>query len=364
MPVDLNALPRVAVLGDSRVFDTYFVNERYGTARYGYHRTFPHLLRANLLCRDHPIADVVHIPDHFRGSTIENNIVRLALIDPDVVVLVDGIWESLLSRRQFLDFIASQIETVNWRDGESLELEFSSTRMTDLFLDGRFDISPDNYAQRIGRIMSYFRRRGRHVIWANLPVVPPEHMGREHFAGDYICIPDWGRVLAGLNNAVSRIASAYRAATLDLDSLMAKSGGPAECLIDQWHFSESFHSAIAEELGRTLEAHFGGSPGPEVYPIMPGDPVEGPVAVVGDSEDAMRLRTSNPNLDIVASVSAYEPFPDVSALIVASRDPAKREATVTALLAQEPASPILFPEELTGLPNPAKGDRAQHGKLS
>lgn len=363
MAVDLDALPRVAILGDSRVFDTYFVNERYGGARYGYHRTFPHLLRAALLCRDRPAADVVHIPDHFRGATIENNIIRLALTDPNVVVLVDGIWESLLTRRQFFDFLKIQVETVDWHRGEKLSLDFSSSRVVDLFLEGNFDVSPDNYARRIGRIISFFRRRGRHVIWANLPIVPPEHKGREHFAGDYMCIPDWARVLNGLNKAVSQIASAYGAQVFDLDSLMAKSGGPAECLIDQWHFSERFHLEISRELERCLVELLSGSKISGTYPIMPGDLVAGAVAVDGDAEDAHRVKTLHPELEILGTLSSDKPLPQVSAVIVASQEYHKREARVVELLKRALPMPILFPEELNGFVNPAKGDRAQHGKL-
>lgn len=363
MNVNLDPLPRIAILGDSRVFDTYFVNERYGTVRYGYHRTFPHLLRAALLCRDRPVADVVHIPDHFRGSTIENNIIRLALTDPSVVVLVDGIWESLLTRRQFFDFLKMQVDTVDWHGGEKISLDFSSSRVVDLFLEGHFDVSPDNYAKRIGRIISFFRRRGRHVIWANLPIVPAEHKGREHFAGDYMCIPDWARVLNGLNTAVSQIVSAYGAQVLDLDNLMAKSGGPAECLIDQWHFSEKFHLAISQELERCLLELLSGSQISGTYPIMPGELVAGAIAVDGDAEDVHRLKTANPELEIVGKFSSDTPLPQVSAVVVASQEHHKREARVVELLKRAPSVPILFPEELTGFVNPANGDRAQHGNL-
>lgn len=88
MTVNHNLLPRVAALGVSSVLDTYLVNACHGTGRFRYHRTFPHLLRTNLICLNDQIAEVVHIADNYNRSSFKNIIVRLALIDPNVVFTV------------------------------------------------------------------------------------------------------------------------------------------------------------------------------------------------------------------------------------------------------------------------------------
>ena len=117
-------LPNIAILADSRGFDTYFLNPAYGEAGYGYDRTFAFVLRRALLSEADPVADVCHIPDHFRAATIENNIIRLGLTDPAMVVLLDGIWETLLSKADFLRWAEREISDHEWRDGEKLDLSF------------------------------------------------------------------------------------------------------------------------------------------------------------------------------------------------------------------------------------------------
>ena len=223
------ALPTVAILADSRGFDTYYLTAAYGDAAYGYQHTFPALLRRDLLSAAQPIADAIHIPDHFRAASVANNILRLALTDPDIVVLLDGIWETLLSKEHFLAYVQRQVQEHDWRGGAALDLSFSSRRLVDLFQAGELPVSPDAYANRLARILSYFRRRGRRCVWLTLPVPPRDHLDGLHYAGNYMTLPEWGECLAALNTRLVPLVERYGGTILDLDALMADAGGAADC---------------------------------------------------------------------------------------------------------------------------------------
>ena len=40
----------------------------------------------------------------FEGGTIQNNIIRVALTDPAIVVVLDGIWETLINKGHYLAY--------------------------------------------------------------------------------------------------------------------------------------------------------------------------------------------------------------------------------------------------------------------
>ncbi|MBL27195.1 MAG: hypothetical protein CMM50_06555 [Rhodospirillaceae bacterium] len=365
MAFDPLALPRVAVLGDSRVFDSYYTNPAYGAARYGYHLTFPHRLRGSLLSHPQPVADVVHIPDHFRGATVENNILRLALVDPWMVVLVDGIWESLLDKRHFLDYVRRRIEDFDWRDGKSLDLSFSSRRLVDLFKAGELGVSPDDYAQKQRGLISHFVRRRRAVVWATIPVTPPDHLSRKHAAGDYLVIPEWGEVLAALNEATAAEANAWGATVLDLDALMRAQGGPSACLLDQWHFTPAFHAAIAEALEAMIVRTAPAADAALAGPIMPGDRPEGPVAVAGSETDRAAFRQANPDIAIGHEMTPDDdgPVEEKTVILLLPAGDERDGMAQRWLRATAPDVAVLYPEELGPLANPVGRERAEHGTL-
>lgn len=123
---------KVAILGDSRTFDTYYYNFQYGE-HYGYDKTFPFLLEKLMWASSNGAMDIVHIPDHFRSKSIENNILRLALTDPSMIIMCNGIWESLLNKQIFIEYATEKINTYHSREGGELKLVYSSRAMADLF---------------------------------------------------------------------------------------------------------------------------------------------------------------------------------------------------------------------------------------
>jgi hypothetical protein len=229
----------VTLLGDSRVFDTYYTNSHY-RVRYGYDKSFPHVWRKAVLANSACLYDVVHIPDHFRGGTIQNNIVRVGLTDPAIVVVLDGIWETLVNKGHYLDYAR--------RKGIDGEGTYGRAQLAALFRAGELPLSPATYAERQRRLISYFRRRRRQIIWMTLPVPPKSYLGSTYHAGDYRPIPDWDDCLAAINEAIVPIVHAYGGSVLDMTKLMNEFGGPQAAFIDQWHFSEPFHAAIAAAL--------------------------------------------------------------------------------------------------------------------
>ena len=160
----------VTVLGDSRAFDTYYTKANYAI-RYGYDATFPHLWRSAALGNPGANYDVVHIPDHFRSGTVQNNIVRLALTNPSVIVLLDGIWETLLNKVYFIEYAKTHAP----------DLEYSRERLVELFKSGKLSVSPVGFVERTRALVSYFRRRRRQAVYMTLPV-PPEVLNRQHLS--------------------------------------------------------------------------------------------------------------------------------------------------------------------------------------
>ncbi len=238
---------RIAVLGDSRTFDTYYYNFYYDEC-YGYDKTFHFLLRKRLLESTKGEVEVVHIPDHFRGHSVGGNILRLALINPAAVILCDGIWETLVTKEQFIEYAVKKVEAHDVRSGLTLDLKYSSKVLAELFLSNELSNSPEKYLERQRRIVSYFRRRQRKCILMNLAMPDASHLNRLHFAGNYRCIPEWDFCLKALNDGLERLAADYGASVLDIHALMLENGGFQKNLIDQWHFSTSFHARLSEYL--------------------------------------------------------------------------------------------------------------------
>jgi hypothetical protein len=309
----------VTVLGDSRAFDTYYTNSRY-RKRYGYDKTFPHLWRKSILSEPQTSFDVVHIPDHFRGGSVQNNIVRVALTDPAIVVVLDGIWETLINKGHYLDYAR--------RNGLDADLSYNRASLAALFRAGELALSPASYAARQRRLISYFRRRRRQIIWMTLPVPPKDYVGSTYHAGDYRPIPDWDECLAAMNNAMTPILAGYGASTLDLTALMNEVGGPGDAFIDQWHFSETFHARIATALDAKARALL--PKGPGAHHVSHRYMLGAPCAEANDAD-----------------------------VVIYSGDPVGELAALDAL---PPAKILIYPDELGEIVNPRGDDRATFEK--
>jgi len=250
----LSSIRNVTVLGDSRTFDTYYTNSRY-RARYGYDKTFSQQWRRAALANPSSSYDVVHIADHFRSGTIQNNIIRAALTDPAIVVVLDGIWETLVNKGHYLDYAK--------RKGIDGDCTYNRAELSALFCADELPLSPSAYAVRQSRLISYFRRRRRQIIWMTLPVPPKAYIGSTYHAGDYIPVPDWDECLAAVNDAIVPVVESYGGSVLNMTELMNEVGGPEVAFIDQWHFSEAFHAHIAEVLDRRASVLLAETPGPQ-----------------------------------------------------------------------------------------------------
>ena len=316
-------MKNVTILGDSRVFDTYFTNAKY-EQRYGYDQTFPHIWRGRLLANSDAGYDVVHIPDHFRSGTIQNNIVRLALTNPAVVVIVDGIWETLLNKGHFLEYAERKVRSHSQSTSEPLNLTFASNRLVELYRAGELSVSPQGFAERIRVLVSYFRRRRRQVIVATVPVLPKEYIGNTYHAGEYQPLPDWDEVCAALNETTEATVEAYGGHVLNLTSLVDQQGGPAQAFIDQWHFSSAFHNHLAGALDMRVQA------------LLPETPDEhhvsheymlGPISNAGRPEVAVYTGDAAGELDALANLGSDQI--------------------------------LVYPEELSDIVNPVGNDRAE-----
>ncbi len=303
----------VTVLGDSRAFDTYYANASY-TTRYGYDATFSHVWRAAALADPDAGYDVVHIPDHFRGGTVQNNIVRLALTDPAVVVLLDGIWETLLNKGHFIEYAKEN----------DPGLPYSRERLVELFKADRLSVSPRDLAERTRTLVSYFRRRRRQVIYMTLPVPPKAYIGSTYHAGDYTPHADWDECLTAVNTAGTAVAQDYGCEVFDLTGLMTEIGGPEKALIDQWHFSPAFHQEIAKRLAASVTVMLKNAPGP-----------------------------SHVSHDFMLGPSTGTLPPDV---IVHKGTPGDEPGALAAL---GPEQILIYPDELSDLDNPRGYDRAE-----
>ena len=356
--------PLVAILGDSRAFDTYYANAGYPPeALYGYDSTFPHLLRSASLAQQPPAFDVVHVPDHFRGGGVESNCIRIALTDPAACVLLDGIWETLVNKRHFLEWAEAELRRHQSRSGGMLDLSYSSSRLADLFAAGALSVSPAQYARRQRQLISYFRRRRRMMVWMSLPMPPADHLDGLHYAGNYQCIPEWGACLGAVNEAMRPVVQGFGAHWLDLHALMESHGGAGTCLIDQWHFSRSFHAVVAGALQSLLERELPGRRLPENHVsgrfMLARQPDDVPMTLVGDPVAAESWRAAHPGVAI-AGVAPTENSEIGTRVAVLFADPEVREDKAAALLpGLGPDTILLFPEELEPMQNPVGNDRAE-----
>lgn len=358
---------RIAILGDSRVFDTYYATAIYGQTAYGYHRTFPHLLQRMLARQDGTDIDVIHIPDHFRGRTVQNNILRLALIDPSVVVLCDGIWESLISKKHFLAYVEQAISAADAH--KSLEtITYSADSIVELFAANRLGLSPKAYAERVATITSWFTRRRRNVVWLTTPIPPQDHLGGLHYAGDYRPFPGWHRCLEILNRETATAAKEAGAAVIDLHELMGRNGGAAACLIDQWHFSTHFHRVIAEHLADWARKHACHAPPASSSRAMVQASDAGlAVHVIASEPDAAHFTRAHPDLRITGATAeppVHGPARGTEAYVIIAPPCAQRIASANALLeCSDRELIILFPEDFAPLDNPAGSDRSTFGSF-
>ena len=90
----------IAGLANSRGLDTYYINPQYPLG-YGIDRVFTtQLSRRFRSSETPPNYDAVLKPDDFCGGAMTSKILRSARTDPAVVILCDGIWETLLNRQK------------------------------------------------------------------------------------------------------------------------------------------------------------------------------------------------------------------------------------------------------------------------
>jgi hypothetical protein len=361
------ATHRIAILGDSRVFDTYYATAVYGATAYGYHKTFPHVLQRMLARRAEVDIDCVHIPDHFRGRTVQNNILRLALTDPSAVVLCDGIWESLISKRHFIEHVEQVIGDATAETGAHC-FTYSEDSVVDLFERNKLALSPNAYADRVATIASWFVRRRRKVVWLTTPIPPRDHLGGLHYAGSYRPFAGWHRCLEILNRETSRAAVAAGAEVLDLDALMREHGGASACLIDQWHFSAAFHRVIAEWLAQWSLRSLTSLPPAASSRVMVQGMTQGlAVHLIGPAEPAQTFMRAHPSLIVRGHSASFvddDRYSEVDALILLAPPSCERMTHARALLRQCPERlVVLFPEDLAPMDNPPGADRAAFGSF-
>ncbi|MDD5681499.1 MAG: hypothetical protein PHI59_09700 [Candidatus Omnitrophica bacterium] len=337
---------KIAILGDSRTFDTYYYNSQY-KEHYGYDKTFPFLLQKAVWADSGGAMDVVHIPDHFRSRSIENNILRLALTDPLMVIMCNGIWETLLTKQIFMEYAEA-------KKGEELKLTYNSRMMADLFKSNELSTSPKKYFSEQRQIISYFRRRQRRCVLMALPVPPPAHLGGLHYAGNYHCPTEWGECLETLNDVIKPLERDYGVSIADLHNLIIKNGDFGKNLIDQWHFSASFHALLADYFKRFLKENSN-------LPDIPKDHISHEfmlhrdigrhtLLVYGTGAAATDWVRDHPGAGVEASVSDAKDIKKAKSKIILSAEPQElRQESEVKILRDMPKDKILlYPEELDG----------------
>jgi len=370
----------ITILGDSRAFDTYFYNSNYDVF-YGYNKTFPYILRRNILLRTNGQIDVVHIPDHFRGGSVENNILRIAMNNPDVVILCNGLWETLVSKKHFIEYANKILERHSTFSGKTLDLSYSSSILAQLFLENQLSNSPFNYREREKCIVSYFKRRRRQCIYMTLSVPDRDYLNRVHYAGNYRCIPEWDICLRAVNDSIESIAASYGINILDINQIIEKNGGPSKCLIDQWHYSTVFHEIVAEHLDSMIheileqmtigEDHIS-------HNFMVSEVIkEGTVTVYGTGQESAQWIIDHPKIHVEAVIdedpviSSFCSIPVIdenkintmkSRVILLLTSYENREFVETRLLRKLSYDKIIvYPDELEEINNPVSSKKFLEG---
>jgi hypothetical protein len=356
---------KIAVLGDSRTLDTYYYNSNY-EQHYGYDRTFHFLLRKSLLLKYKSKFEVVHIPDHFRGHSVENNILRLALTDPNVIILCNGIWETLVNKEMFIEYAVTKIKEHDTRGGDTLELKYDSKHLADLFISNQLSNSPDNFIARQRQIVSYFRRRQRQCILMNLVVPNVKHLNRVHLAGNFRCIPEWDECLEALNQRMEVLSEDYGIMLADIHKLVMENGGLDQNLMDQWHFTPSFHVILSKYFKNIITQKSDAFSLPSEHIshrfILKKALGKEPIVVFGTGKKSRDWIRSHPKANIEAvidnkgkknffqsiQVKSIKEFSSVNSnIVVLTCEEIERQDVETSLLKVLPRDKIiLYPEEL------------------
>jgi hypothetical protein len=348
-------LPNITILGDSRAFDTYYLNDEYDQY-YGYDQTFPFLLRREVL-RSNQLFDVAHIPDHFRGGSIENNILRIAMTDPSMVYLLDGIWETLLNKSHFIEYANKAIDEHSLRSGDRLNLNYSHEDLAKLYDEDSLSISPTAYARRIYKITSYFVRRRRPCVWMNLTIPSANYRDGIHYAGNYRPSPFWNSALKTVNQRVGEKVRLLGENVFDLDRLMIENGGEHVALVDQWHFTAKFHQIIATEMLRDISPRMEELALPHDHVshrhMLPNRNSGDSVLVFGDNAQECCATNSGVKIFGIAKKERELPNSPANIILLAMDDSAERDTLSEVLLDQLPSRQIiLFPEEFNRINNP------------
>ena len=228
------------------------------------------------------------------------------------MVVVDGIWETLINKRHFVDYVERKLRGPGSKASAELTFDFSARKLVDLFVENELSVSPRAFAERARRLVSYFRRRRRDVVWLTLPVVPKRYVGKTFHAGGYRPIDDWDECLAAMNEAALPVMNAYGCEVVDLTELMTSFGGPERALIDQWHFSPQFHARLAEVLDERCRSLVERAPEPNHvshrYMLGGGDGEldEHVVLHRGDESNEARLLEKLPPADILVYAAEIE----------------------------------------------------------
>ncbi|MBT4888139.1 MAG: hypothetical protein HON65_01110 [Rhodospirillales bacterium] len=349
----------MTILGDSRAFDTYYLNDSYENY-YGYDKTFPFILRREILSHGPNSLDIVHIPDHFRGGSIESNTLRVAMTNPAMVYLIDGIWETLLNKSHYIKYLLETVDKHSLRGDQTLQFEYSHEALIGLFKQNKLELSPSAYAHRIRSIASYFLRRRRHCCWMSLIMPDPSYKDRVHYAGDYRCSPVWNEALQAINESVGLSLSSIGAEYMDLQELMVDAGGENNVLIDQWHFTSEFHQILSDkmevDIGTKHEGYSLDSRHVSNRHMLPNRKSGDTIIAWGDLANIWL--TENTDLEIIGVADSIEDTMSSAAPIVvlACSQNSDRQAGIEKILPLIPQEKIiLFPEEFSGINNPSRG---------
>jgi len=200
----------------------------------------------------------------------------------------------------------------------------------------------------------------------NLVVPDMDHLNRVHFAGNYRCILEWDTCLRALNAGLEDIALSYETIYADIHSLVLENGGFQICLIDQWHFSPSFHVALSKyfemliehkmDLFRMEPCHY------SCKYILNKDPDDEEIVIFGTGRVSREWIKKHPKVKIEAVIDdtdrkeSFQSIPVInvpdaskmrSGVVLIAVEESERESVEVSLLREIPDQKILlYPEEL------------------